>query len=911
MILVRILLVVIIFFVFLIPASSAQVITNLTITPPKAYTINDLTCSFVVTGSNDTYGANISWYVRTDGSWSLNSEENKSCSNNTLCSSVLDSSNTVKGQTWNCSITAYNATSSQNSTTKAISNSPPDFDPVDTYFNANESQFFSKVFSATDYDSDDLTYFIKSTDIDKVEHFSCFGGSANTGTAEFSLDNSTGNLTFNASRGEVGNYTIGISTRDNDTSPITTTLFVNFSINCVYSQPTLDDIENQTIEFNKSFSLQLNYNTANDADNLTFESNATFFNISSSGLINFTANNSNDVGEHVVNVSMNDGEDQHDPGNYSSSRIVHFIIVKPPLINWTNVTVIEDNNETSVNDTAISAAENTMSILFNSSSYDDPSNENITGYGNLTYQWKLNGTVMSNNQSWLFEPDYGDEGFYNVTLEVSNYHNITVSRSWNLTINKTYRNPLFKPYLRPRLVIRYGNQTITLQNSSVKDTYVHDNNNYGNNETLVVNNSYNSLIQFNLSSISSGINITEAILFLYLLSGENTSSNVTVYRITSHWEENEATWANRTANATWSNSGGDYNGTAIYARSVGSVYSWYNWTVTDLVRGWYNGTFNNTGMILIGSVQKNFPSFDYKDLIPGDTLTENVDKQTDIYLNQYFFDLDGENLTYNYSADSSYLDISISNDTRVVYRPSRTGTTYLTFSAKNPGNETAESNSVTLVIEASPGEQSPTVTVSTWQTTTVEHITKASLDIVISPLVSADPSSEVIIPFKLENSGELVLNDIDLSIESRIPNASIRLSDYSFDEMFVDEIFDVNLTLITRDIEPERYNITIRANVSDPEIEQSTMVYIDILKIGKEMQKEVLFAKDLFEENPECFELIDTLDIVQDYIDKKDYDRALGLVRSSIENCKALIKYKETEVPSISPDLIRNLMLIL
>jgi hypothetical protein len=592
---------------------------------------------------------------------------------------------------------------------------------------------------------------------------------------------------------------------------------------------------------------------------------------------------------------------------------VKFVIVKPPIINWTNVTVIdkETNNGTLINDTVISATESTTSILFNSSAYDDPNNGNITGYGNVTYQWKKNGTVMSNNQSWLFEPDYGEKGSYNVTLEVNNSYNLIASISWNLTINKTYRNPVFKPDLRPKLVIKYDNQTITLQeNSTGKDTYIYSSSNYGNNETLVVDSNYNSLIQFNLSSISN-VNITEAILFLYPVNGKNTSSNIAVYRITSNWEENEATWTNRTANATWSTSGGDYNSTSIFNRSVGSVYNWYNWTVTDLVKGWYNGTFDNNGMILIGSTQKNFASFDYKELILGDSLTENVDKQTDIYLNRYFLDIDGEGLTYNYSADSNYLTITISDSSRIIYRPSSAGTTYVTFSAKNPGNNTANSNSVRIIIQAQTGTQTPTVAVSTWITTTVEQTKKASLDIVISPIISADPSSEITVPFELKNSGEIVLDGIELSMKSDVPNASIRLSNYSFDELLVDETADVNLTMITRDIEPGRYNITIMANVSSPSIKQSTMVYIDILKIG-ELQREIQFAKDLFQENPECFELMSTLDNVQNYINKKDYDKALKLVESSIENCKALINYKEKEVPSpISPDLIRNLILIL
>jgi len=665
------------------------------------------------------------------------------------------------------------------------------------------------------------------------------------------------------------------------------------------------------VEFNESFSLQVNYEL-NDADNLTFQDNATFFNISSSGLISFTTESIEDIGEHIVNISMNDGEDEHDPGNYSYSRIVYFTIVKPPVINWTNVTVTDKTtgNETSINTTDINLAESTMSVLFNASAYDDPDNENLTGYGSISYAWKLNGTIMSNNQSWLFEPSYGIGGSYIVLLEVNSSYNISASSSWNMTVNKTYRYPLFKPYLRPKLNISYDNQTLTLQASN--DTYIYDETNYGSNELLVVDNNTNSMIRFDLSSVPGSINITEAVLFLYLLGGENTTANVSVYRLTSGWEENETTWANRSQNTTWTTSGGDYDNGTAYTGTVNAVHSWYNWTVTELVRAWYNGTYNNSGMILTGSVQKEFASFDYKEPIPDITLPENVDNQTDIYLDQYFLDLDNEGLTYNYSTDPTYLTISITNTSRVIYKPLYVGTTTVVFSAMNPGNKTADSNTVTVVIEPLAGQDTPVITTPSYQTTTVEHLKKASLDIVISPIVSADPSDEIAVPFKLENSGEVVLRTIELSLVSAIPNASISLTKTNIDQMLVDEVVDINLTLLTRNIEAGRYNITITANATDPGIKQSTMVYIDILEVGKEVQKEVMFARDLFEENPECYELMDTLDRVQDYIDEKDYARAQNLVRSSIENCKALITYKEAEVPfALTPDLIRNIILIM
>ncbi len=80
-----------------------------------------------------------------------------------------------------------------------------------------------------------------------------------------------------------------------------------------------------------------------------------------------------------------------------------------------------------------SVAENS-SILFNHTSNDieQPS---------LNYQWLLNNSQQSTNQSWLYQPDFDAAGFYNITLIViDNFLN--TSTSWSLTVNNTNRAPI-------------------------------------------------------------------------------------------------------------------------------------------------------------------------------------------------------------------------------------------------------------------------------------------------------------------------------------------------------------------------------------------------------------------------------------------------------------------------------------
>ncbi len=102
-----------------------------------------------------------------------------------------------------------------------------------------------------------------------------------------------------------------------------------------------------------------------------------------------------------------------------------------------------------------------------------------------------------------------------------------------------------------------------------------------------------SLVRFDLSAIPAGTSISSARLYLYLTNscdiGERTHT-ATVYRITSSWSEGTVTW----------------NSSPTFAEAYGSrsipsrTWGWYNFDVTNLVRGWVNGSFSNYGMMVRG-----------------------------------------------------------------------------------------------------------------------------------------------------------------------------------------------------------------------------------------------------------------------------------------------------------------------
>jgi hypothetical protein len=104
-----------------------------------------------------------------------------------------------------------------------------------------------------------------------------------------------------------------------------------------------------------------------------------------------------------------------------------------------------------------------------------------------------------------------------------------------------------------------------------------------------------SLITFDLSSIPAGTAIDNATLHLRLggyccYEGHAGPRTVTVFRANDNWSESSVTWNNQ---PDYSEAHGSASVLLAPDRWV-----WYSFDVTDLVRGWVNGTWPNQGMMV-------------------------------------------------------------------------------------------------------------------------------------------------------------------------------------------------------------------------------------------------------------------------------------------------------------------------
>jgi hypothetical protein len=142
-----------------------------------------------------------------------------------------------------------------------------------------------------------------------------------------------------------------------------------------------------------------------------------------------------------------------------------------------------------------------------------------------------------------------------------------------------------------------------------KDTYIQENSNntnYGSNTKMLVGKdglgrNHKSLIEFNISSIPAGNTVVSAKLQINVLySSSDNNITISLYRLTSPWNESEATWSNRTISELWNTTGGSY-AEEVDSLQFSNESRFYNFTITNLVRNWVNGSYTNYGIILVSN----------------------------------------------------------------------------------------------------------------------------------------------------------------------------------------------------------------------------------------------------------------------------------------------------------------------
>jgi uncharacterized membrane protein len=196
--------------------------------------------------------------------------------------------------------------------------------------------------------------------------------------------------------------------------------------------------------------------------------------------------------------------------------------------------------------------------------------------------------------------------------------------------------------------------------------------------------SYRDIIQFDLSEYASDSRIENATLSLYwYYPAGNTRPNDTVievYRPASAWNSSYVSWNKRDKDTSWNNAGGDWydkngvlQGNTPYATLIlkGSTLpdnKYYKLNVTDLVKEYVSGKYENTGLLIKARTENNnyvafyssdcgnenqVPELKVAKKIPAAALNATVINATDnrlregspdaVYQSSTFIDLGGMN----------------------------------------------------------------------------------------------------------------------------------------------------------------------------------------------------------------------------------------------------------------------------
>ena len=148
---------------------------------------------------------------------------------------------------------------------------------------------------------------------------------------------------------------------------------------------------------------------------------------------------------------------------------------------------------------------------------------------------------------------------------------------------------------------------------------------------------------------------------------------------------------------------------------------------------------------------------------------------------------------------------------------------------------------------------------------------------------------EIKAPLVVKNKGEVLLEGIELEVEA--PGLNIRLGKDKIDKLDLEEEEELMLYIKAAALEPKRYEIMVEANVAAPEFSDSAKLYIDLFEkdVAVVVKEKIVFAYDLFKENPECLELQELLDRAQTALENKEFDKAGRLTETAINGCRDLM----------------------
>ena len=301
-----------------------------------------------------------------------------------------------------------------------------------------------------------------------------------TNSTLFSINETTGLITFVANQTMIGNYSVMINITDSRGGMNST--IMQITINNTNNRPIILDI----VEPEGRLSVQETYNfgiTTNDSDlyitnsyeNLTFNysvsgPNSSIISIQKNSDTNavMTVNptNSQHAGNYTVTITVTDYYNNQTTNNvtfyiYNITTPPNITQIQPhgtPLvygsvnISWINVSDLGRKN------TTITITENTTYLFNHTTTYD-------TSYSNfLIYEWYQNGTLVETSYSLSRSFNFFSSGIHNITLIVTDDFGKNDTFLWIVNVTNVNRRPTLVNQLTNLTGANAVNGTTTFSN---------------------------------------------------------------------------------------------------------------------------------------------------------------------------------------------------------------------------------------------------------------------------------------------------------------------------------------------------------------------------------------------------------------------------------------------------------------
>lgn len=231
------------------------------------------------------------------------------------------------------------------------------------------------------------------------------------------------------------------------------------------------------------------------------------------------------------------------------------------------------------------------------------------------------------------------------------------------------------------------------------------------------------------------------------------------------------------------------------------------------------------------------------------------------------------------------------------------GSCQIIFTAIDSGSLSLQSNTITLNISAVPeGSNETTVeeqpsggggstTRSSYIPITRETEIPEPIHIIAPKIVTMYDNNSMIIPFDIKNTWSEDLFGISLAVYTNATEVMTNLSINLIEELGINQTIEVNL-LVSNYRLGENYEIEISANVTDPEFEDTALIILTSIEQaseGDQVEVKVTFARDLFNEHPECQELNELLNKANEELAANNFLEARRYVDTAINGCKYIV----------------------